>query len=272
MKIRSFMSRAGFAFAKGSSLGQKLHLCYHSALKPSLAHRGLARYHPQRIVAFGLKASPAQTLKVHVRDNGVGPVTIAEFFSPQSRILPPDLPLVQPRVIYDLGANLGIASLYFQSLYPAAQIYGFEPLPENLEVCGLNYAQLSPPSRVMPWAVGLQTGTAIFDCQNDSRGGRLESSPHDPRLTTIGKLKVQIYSLRDLIQTVGLPVPDLIKIDVEGAECDVLRGLEDHYAAVKWIYIETHGAELKAWCLKWLQERQYRIWPGADETCLWAGR
>jgi FkbM family methyltransferase len=264
------MSRAGFALTKGRSLGQKLHLCYHSALKPSLAYRGLARYHPQRLVAFGLKASRERTLRVHVRDNGLGPVTMAEFFSPQSRIIPPDLPPVQPRVIYDLGANLGIASLYFWSLFPEAQIYGFEPLPENLEVCGLNYAQLPAPSRVFPWAVGQQTGTAMFDCQNDSRGGRLETSLHDPRLTTVGKLEVQIYSIRDLIQKVGLPAPDFVKIDVEGAEYDVLRGLEDHYTGVKWIYLETHGDEVRTQCLNWLLTRGYKIWKGVDETCLWA--
>lgn len=272
MSIQNFTSRLRYALSAGDSLWQKLRLSYYSALKPSLAYRGLARFRPQQIVAFGLKVSPQRSLKVHVRDNGVGIVTIAEFFSPESRIIPRDLPPLQPRVIYDLGANLGVASMYFSALYPEAQIYGFEPLPENLEVCTLNYGQLPRPSQVFPWAVGNQTGMAIFDCQNDSRGGRLETSPHDPELATVGKMEVKIYSLSDLIQLVGLPPPDLLKIDVEGAEFDVLQGLEDHYAAVKWIYIETHGQELKAQCLNWLQTRGYRIWPGADATCLWAGR
>lgn len=272
MKTRSFLTRAREAFSQGSSVREKLRLCHYAALKPSLVHRGLARYQPDRILAFSPKTRTRQPVQVHVRDNGVGIVTIGEFFSARSQIMPRNLPPLQPRVIYDLGANLGVASMFFNSLYPEAQIYGFEPLPENLEVCARNYQQLPPPSKVFPWAVGGATGTATFDCQNDSRGGRLESSPHDPRLATVGKMEVQIYSIRDLIEKVGLPVPDLIKIDVEGAECDVLRGLEGHYAKVAWIYIETHGDELKERCLKWLQEREYKIWPGADETCLWAER
>lgn len=272
MRIRSSLSRARDAAATGSSLGQKLRLVYYSAIKPSLAFRGLAHHSAERILSFFIHAPHHRTLQAHVRDNGVGVVTIAEFFSAQSTIIPASLPLLQPKVIYDLGANVGIASLFFSSLYPEATVYGFEPLPENLEVCALNYRNLPKPSQVFPWALGARSGTAVFDCQNDSRGGRLQSSPHDPRLRTTGQIEVQVYSIGDLILKKALPPPDLLKIDVEGAELDVLKGLEDHYRGVKWIYIETHGAELKQQCLNWLEERGFKTWRGTDDTAFWGGR
>jgi len=272
MHTQSFMSRTRFAFAAGSSLGQKLRLFYFTALKPSLAFRGLAKYAPESILTFGLKGPRGQPLTVNVRDNGVGMITIAEFFSAQSTIIPSNLPAFQPKVIYDLGANVGIASLFFGSLYSGATVYGFEPLPENLEVCTHNFRNLPKPSQVFPWAVGAASGTAIFDCLNDSRGGRLESSPHDPKLKTTGKLEVQVYSIGDLITKKGLQPPDFLKIDVEGAELDVLKGLEQHHQAVKWIYIETHGADLKQESLRWLEARGFKVWPGADDTALWGCR
>ena len=182
MKIQRLLSQTRHVAAMGSSLLQKLRLFYYAALKPSLAFRGVAKHSTDRIISFSIKPPQRRTLDVHVRDNGVGLITIAEFFSQQSPIMPTNLPPIQPKVIYDLGANIGIASLYFSSLFPAAIVYGFEPLPENLEVCTQNYQGLPKPSQVFPWAVGAQTGTAVFDCQNDSRGGRLESSQHDPKL------------------------------------------------------------------------------------------
>lgn len=272
MHTQSFRARAKAAFAIGSSLGQKLRLFYYLALKPSLACRGLATFVPERILTFSIHGFQGRPVNANVRDNGVGVITIAEFFSPQSAIIPADLPPLQPKVIYDLGANVGIASLLFGSRSPGATVYGFEPLPENLEVCALNFRNLPKPSQVFPWAVGAASGTAVFDCLNDSRGGRLESSPHDPNLKSTGKLEVQVYSISDLVTQKGLLPPDFLKIDVEGAELDVLKGLEQQHQMVKWIYIETHGDDLKRGCQQWLAARGFKVWPGADDTALWGCR
>lgn len=269
MRARQFASSLSFALANGASLKEKLRLGYHTAFKPSLAHRGLANYSGARILSFRIEPRNRRTLAVYVRDNGVHAVTIAEFFSAHSTIIPASLPPLQPKVIYDLGANAGIASLFFSSLYPEATVYGFEPLPENLEICALNYRNLPKSSQVFPWAVGARSGPAVFDCQNDSRGGRLESSPHDPRLKTTAQIAVQVYSIGDLILKKGLLPPDLLKIDVEGAELDVLRGLGEHHCGLKWIYLETHGAELKRECLAWMERHGFRIWPGTDDTAIW---
>lgn len=266
------MSRVRFAFATGSSLWQKFRLCYFTALKPSLASRGLAQYQPEHILTFRLNGPQGRPVNASIRDNFVGVITIAEFFSAQSIIIPKNLPAFQPKVVYDLGANVGIASLLFGSLYSGATVYGFEPLPENLEVCTLNFRNLPKPSAAFPYAVGAQSGIAVFDCQNDSRGGRLESSPHDPSLKTIGKLEVQVYSIDDLITQKGLLPPDFLKIDVEGAELDVLKGLEHHQHLITRIYIETHGDQLKRDCLTWLEAHGFQIWPGADDTAIWGCR
>jgi FkbM family methyltransferase len=272
MRNSRFVTSLNFALNTGASLKEKLRLAYYAAFKPSLAARGLAQHSAARIVSVRIKTRLGNALTVRVRDNGVGMVTIAEFFARQSTIMPAQLPPLQPRVIYDLGANVGVASLFFSSLSPEATVYGFEPLPENLEVCALNYEQLPQPSQVFPWAVGARSGIAVFDCQNDSRGGRLESSPHDPKLKTTGKLEVQVYSIGDLITQKGLRPPDFMKIDVEGAEMDVLTGLGEHHLAVKWIYIETHGEMLKRDCVRWLEARGFRIWAGTDETAIWGVR
>jgi FkbM family methyltransferase len=272
MRVQRFTSSLNFALANGASWKEKLHLGYHAAIKPSLAFRGWAGYSESRIVSFGLKARSGRRLQAYVRDNGVGLVTLAEFFAADSRIMPANLPPFQPQVIYDLGANVGIASLFFSSLYPKATVYGFEPLPENFEICALNYRNLPQPSQAFPWAVGAQSGVAVFDCQNDSRGGRLESSPHDPNLKTTGKLEVQVHSIEELVGKQGLQPPDFLKIDVEGAETDVLAGVGEYHRGLKCVYVETHGDALKRECLCWLEARGFKIWAGADATAIWGCR
>jgi len=261
-----------FAAAAGNSPRQKLTLFYYLALKPSLVFRGWATYSPNRILTFAIKVPGGKAFEVSARDNGLEVCTLAEFFSAQSALLPANLPSLQPKVIYDLGANVGIASLFFSARYPQATVFGFEPLPQNLEVCALNYRNLPKPSQIFPWAVGAQSGLAVFDCQNDSRGGRLESSPHDPKLKTTEKMEVEVYSIADLIQKKGLPPPDCLKIDVEGAELDVLRGLEGHYHGVKWVFLETHGDELEVQCIHWLVARGFKILPCKIKAIVWANR
>ena len=258
--------------ALGTSVKQKLCLLFYMALKPSLVFRGLATFVNSRILAFSIFDCQRKPLLVSVRDNGVGITTIAEFFSPDSAIMPSKLPALHPTVIYELGANVGVSSLFFASLYPQATVYGFEPLPENFEVCLLNYRGIRNSSQVFPWAVGSKSGLAIFDCKNDSRGGRLKSTHQDPTLQTIAQIQVKIVSIVDLIGKEGLPPPDLLKIDVEGAEYDVLEGLADYADSVGSIYLETHGDSLRRDCILWLERHNFQICQGTDRTAIWAWR
>jgi hypothetical protein len=69
-----------------------------------------------------------------------------------------------------------------------------------------------------------------------------------------------------------LPPPDFLKIDVEGAELDVLQGLENCLDSVKRIFVETHGPELKAACLKWIKDRAFAIIDSQDDTAIWGHR
>ena len=256
----------------GASIRQKIRLFFYMALKPSLVFRGLATFLNSSILTFSIYDSRRNLLLVSVRDNGVGTTTIAEFFSPDSAIMPTNLPAPHPKVIYDLGANVGVSSLFFASLYPKATIYGFEPLPENLEVCLLNYRGIGNQSQVFPWAIGSKTGQATFDCKNDSRGGRLETAHHDPNLRTTLQIQVKIISVADLIEHEGLPAPDFLKIDVEGAELDVLEGIKDYAHLVGLIYLETHGENIRHDCILWLKRHNFEICQGVDHTAIWAWR
>ena len=56
-----------------------------------------------------------------------------EYFFPEE---------LKPKVIFDIGGNIGITSIYLASLFPDAVIYTFEPLKENFEILQKNTSQI----------------------------------------------------------------------------------------------------------------------------------
>ena len=50
---------------------------------------------------------------------------------------------IQPKVILDIGGNVGITSVYLASIFPNATIYTFEPLLENFKILQKNIGQYS---------------------------------------------------------------------------------------------------------------------------------
>ena len=59
---------------------------------------------------------------------------------------------VEPQVIWDVGANIGIASVYFAAMYPRAEVYCFEPLGDNLELLQRNVASFGSRVNATPVA------------------------------------------------------------------------------------------------------------------------
>lgn len=129
-------------------------------------------------------------------------------------------------IAIDVGANYGIHTLLMAKLVgESGAVIAFEPSPDlfseletNLQRNGLRNVT------VMQMAVSDSAGDAEFYLGDSSATGRLrslESTPAEDRGPTI---KVTATSL-DLLASKGdIPLPDLIKIDVEGAESRVLEG------------------------------------------------
>lgn len=248
-----------FSQHRGAGLREKFRLFYHAYAKPSLAFRGLARYHAERLLEFEIHAAKVRRFRVCTRDNQFDLTTFVEFFSEQHIIIPEKLPAYVPQVIYDIGANIGIASLYFAERYPKAQLFGFEPVPSNFKLCSANYANLSK-GQAFPWAVGASSGTATFEFDEaDLRGGRLEESRANDSKSTCQQLAVTVVSIADLVAEKQIAPPDFIKIDVEGAELQVLAGIGPSLPHIKRMLIETHGPELLKQCLDWLKANGFKV-------------
>lgn len=144
-----------------------------------------------------------------------------------------------PRIV-DCGANIGLATLYWKKKYPAAEVVAVEADPaihryleENLKRAGVSGV------RALNQAVWHSPGELLFAPQG-ADGGSLVSAGAGP---AAGVIRVPAVPLRDLL---GEGTVDLLKVDIEGAECEVLAGQEAALAKVRRIFVEYHSYAGKA--------------------------
>lgn len=129
-----------------------------------------------------------------------------------------------PVVALDVGANVGHHTLYFASF--CAQVHAFEPYPavgrlidEKVALNGLGNVVVHPvgigeaDAELDYYApAGTNTGTGSFVATHEAANNR-----------PAGRLRV--VQGDDYLERLGLPSVDLVKIDVEGFELAVVRGL-----------------------------------------------
>ena len=133
-------------------------------------------------------------------------------------------------LIIDCGANIGLSVIYFKKLFPESKIIAFEPdkqlfsiLKKNVE----NYNDI----KLFDKAVWINDGTIDFQEEGGFSG----------RIPKIGDTKniVKVSSLR-LKNIINQPI-DMLKIDIEGAEYEVIKDCADVLHFVDKIFIEYHS-------------------------------
>jgi FkbM family methyltransferase len=137
-----------------------------------------------------------------------------------------------PRIL-DCGANVGVSCLYFKRRFPLARITAFEPDPKifsylkyNLDNAGISDVELCEKA---VW----NSETVLRFQSEGSDGGRVESS------SGTNGIDVNTVRLRDYLSE----KIDLLKIDIEGAEVDVLIDIANFLSNVNKIFVEYHSFE-----------------------------
>lgn len=134
-----------------------------------------------------------------------------------------DLDVPPPRVIVDIGANVGMFALRMRMLYPDAQIFCFEPYPPNFGRLQQNVGHLRGV-HANPVGVSDAAGTMTMYVHPSSSGGHTIM----PQIAEPGasQQQVEIISLQEVRDIVGQPI-DMMKADCEGAEGPILFSLRD---------------------------------------------
>jgi len=156
-------------------------------------------------------------------------------------------------VVYDIGANVGFYSLLASVIVgEVGHVYSFEPSPENLRELRKHLEMNHIKNcTVVGAAVSSAEGEAIFDPSDHRCKGHLAVN---------GSLRVRTLALDGLVLQKEIRPPNLMKIDIEGAEFECLKGASNVIQEVRpIIFLATHGPEIHSACIELLSKWNYRL-------------
>lgn len=134
-------------------------------------------------------------------------------------------------LIFDCGANVGTSCAFFKSIYPHSKIIAFEPNPKIAEYLKQNIKNNSLENiEVIEKAVWINDDGIELGLENaDASSIYLEKNK-------TGVETIRLKNLLDREQTI-----DMLKMDIEGAEVEVLNDCRDSLNSVRNLFIEYHS-------------------------------
>jgi FkbM family methyltransferase len=170
-----------------------------------------------------------------------------------------------PRIIVDIGANIGLFAMLAKRLWPSSSIHCYEPEPGNFELLRHN-VQTSLIIDVLAYnrAAAKRAGKQSLFLSESAGGHSLVMTEGDTKKRIV---EVSTIDLQGIISTSGGYI-DFIKIDCEGCEWEFLEGNEDllrkHVGYVAMEYHEIPG-KFQADMLALFQRAGFDCWASAPD-------
>jgi FkbM family methyltransferase len=146
------------------------------------------------------------------------------------------------RTIIDLGANIGLTSLYLAAHFPDSHLFSVEPNADTYDVLRSNLQRLIADGRcrILQGAVWSAERPLVADA---SQGADHFSAfaTREPSVNDISETTIAGYTMARIIAESGFSFIDLVKVDIEGAEVQLLKGDRSWLNRVGAIAIEFHG-------------------------------
>lgn len=175
----------------------------------------------------------------------------------------------QSRMIFDIGANIGLYSLMASSVNSLSQIHAFEPTPNVVDLLAKNI-QLNRfrNIQVNAIAVGCSIGKAFLHSSSGHNGDNEGMNFITPNNFKPNDLVVEVTSITNYCRNNFIDFVDLIKIDIEGGEYDALVGADSLLAThtIGCIFLELvewtaqRGGSSTKLIKEFLLDRKYNLY------------
>lgn len=149
-------------------------------------------------------------------------------------------------VFYDIGANVGLYTCFVGRQTTEGRVVAFEPHPGNVERIEENVELNDVTATVCEVALAQEDGSASLGVQEDVTGvvGNVSKESDAGDLIQI---PIELRNGDKMVEDDEVPVPNVIKIDVDGGEANVVQGLSETLGHPKCrsIYCEIHPNALE---------------------------
>jgi FkbM family methyltransferase len=162
------------------------------------------------------------------------------------------------KYVCDVGSHIGLFTLRISKIAPSSRIIAVEPNPVNYKLLLRNISINGIGGRVLALnvAAGRARGRSPLFLSETSRGD--SSLIHQHSGETAGVLQVDVVPLSEILA--DNRVCDLLKVDVEGMEGEVLKGLGKQRKTVNRLVVEIHKSVVEvAEIRSWLRNHSYKI-------------
>ena len=161
----------------------------------------------------------------------------------------------EPITIFDVGAHYGETIELFQKKIHCKKIYSFEASSSNFKKLENNFKNnYSSNIEIFNYAIGEKEKETYINQTIESSSSTINeinlNSKYLKRKLEVLKIKknnliqkkipIKVITLDKFISDKNIRYIDLLKIDTEGYEYNVLRGLSNHHDKIKLIYFEHH--------------------------------
>ena len=144
---------------------------------------------------------------------------------------------LDPKVIFDVGGNVGQTVSFYKNIYPSSSVYSFEPIPKTFEQLQ-KHCESIPDVASFNIAFGerkdsmkikvVKDPTSVLNSLSNDFQDSLEQNPYSYDTVTI-----HVETLDEFVADHKIGNIDLLKIDTEGYEVSVLKGAEKLLASGK---------------------------------------
>lgn len=166
----------------------------------------------------------------------------------------PDECYKNANTIVDLGANTGLATLYFHHHCPNAFIYSVEPEESNFNMLLKNLKSGIIKQNIIPLH-------AAIDSEDGEASIQINVLRYNSSIIAADKnsAMVRTISMKTLCNRFSIERIDILKIDIEGTELRLFEGEINWLEKVKYLLIEFHSDVIKAFCMEILISKNFTM-------------
>lgn len=224
-RLRRYLKEVGYALRVGVTLKDKFALAFWT-------------------LAFHARLGGGQTMEAAVRIGGLTPrlrlrvgggdlFILYEILMDGVYNVPVARLLGEPKIIVDLGANVGIAALAMAAQFPKARVVCVEPHPETAALLRYNLACLGDRANAIEAAVSGEPGIIRLNLATEHYNASVV-------LNSANGVNVRAMTIEQVMVETGICQIDILKMDIEGAEKLILPAQPHWLQSVGFLTVELH--------------------------------